>query len=70
MKTHLLVSVAKLDQIIQTLEERQPKLTISKTTMIRLLPELPCPDHKTKPYLKKSIELIYFIIEFLNVVHS
>jgi hypothetical protein len=29
-----------------------------------------CPDHKTKPYLNKSIELIYFIIESLNIVHS
>jgi hypothetical protein len=41
MKTHLLDSVAKLNQIIQTLEERKPKLTISKTTMMGLLPELP-----------------------------
>jgi hypothetical protein len=40
MKT-LLDSVAKLDQKIQTLEERQPKLTISKTTMMGLLTELP-----------------------------
>jgi hypothetical protein len=37
----LLDSVAKLDQRIQTLEERQPKFPISKTTMMRLLPELP-----------------------------
>jgi hypothetical protein len=41
MKTHLLDSVAKLNQIIQTLEERQSKLTISKSTMMGLLPELP-----------------------------
>jgi hypothetical protein len=41
MKTHLLDSVAKLDQILQTLEERQPTLIISKTTMTSLLPELP-----------------------------
>jgi hypothetical protein len=33
--------VAKLDQRLQTLEERQPKLTISKTTMMGLLAELP-----------------------------
>jgi hypothetical protein len=39
MKT-LLDYVAKLDQTIQTLEKRQPKSTISKSTMMGLLPEL------------------------------
>jgi hypothetical protein len=41
MKTYLLDSMAKLYQRIQTLEEKQPKLTISKTTIMGLLPELP-----------------------------
>jgi hypothetical protein len=37
----LLDTVVKLDQRIQTVEERRPKSTISKTTMMGLLPELP-----------------------------
>jgi hypothetical protein len=38
---HLLDSMVKLDKRLQTLEERQPKLTISKITLMGLLAELP-----------------------------
>jgi hypothetical protein len=40
MKT-LLDTVVKLDKRVQSLEERQSKSTISKSTMMGLLPELP-----------------------------